>query len=349
MIIKVRLGTRDDIDALVEVNCSAVETWHHFSIKGRGDTASYNELSPWERTMHGGPWMDHSALARYWDDIDQLGIVPLVAEFDRRVVGHLDLIFSDEQPLGDFLYLDVLMIHKAYRRKGAATALVKEAEKLAENRKVGLMLVRPEQYEGPSGLTYRSCGFEKAFDVYEMETTISRAEIESKVQTMSIPRTQKAPIKTHIMICGWISISRKTWYYTVNPNLDDLYRFSASDLTLSAKIATRTYFLRVQQNFFNHTKGALFLWAPLPLDGKELRATFRASKSAARWLGIRTLTTRTIERYVSMLEKQGFRKGSKTDTYLAKKLSHGDPKPSFNRRETKPLRMTAEFEESPFY
>jgi len=91
---------------------------------------------------------------------------------------------------------------------------------------------------------------------------------------------------------------------------------------LSVKIATRSYFLCVQQNFFDHTKGALFLWAPLPLDRKGLRATFLASKFATWWLGIRTLTTRTIERYVSMLEKQGFRKGSKIDTYLAKKLSH---------------------------
>ncbi len=55
MTVKVRLGTRDDINALVEVNCSDVETWHHFSIKGRGDPASYLELNPWERTMHGGP------------------------------------------------------------------------------------------------------------------------------------------------------------------------------------------------------------------------------------------------------------------------------------------------------
>jgi len=54
MSISVRLGTRDDIDALVEMECSDVETWYHFSSDGRGDPAAYDELSPFERTMHGG-------------------------------------------------------------------------------------------------------------------------------------------------------------------------------------------------------------------------------------------------------------------------------------------------------
>ena len=64
--VKVRFGTRDDIDALVEVDCSDVETWYHYSSEGRSNPASYDELSSWERVMHGGPWMDRSALIEYW-------------------------------------------------------------------------------------------------------------------------------------------------------------------------------------------------------------------------------------------------------------------------------------------
>jgi len=118
MSIRVRLGTKDDIPALVEVECSDVEEWHHFSPEGRGEKASYDELSSLERVMHGGPWMDPEALAEYWKVIERLGIIPLVAEIDGKVVGHLDVVFSDELPLGRFLYLDVLTVHKAYRRGG---------------------------------------------------------------------------------------------------------------------------------------------------------------------------------------------------------------------------------------
>ena len=75
MATKVRAGTKDDIDALVEVDCSDVEKWYHYSPEGRGEQASYDELSPLERTMHGGPWMDPTALTKYWKTIERLCIV----------------------------------------------------------------------------------------------------------------------------------------------------------------------------------------------------------------------------------------------------------------------------------
>ncbi|GAG24599.1 unnamed protein product, partial [marine sediment metagenome] len=95
MDINVRFGTRDDIDALVEVECSDKETWYHYSSKGRGAPASYEALSSMERYMQGGPWMDPTALRNYWDHIDRLSIIPVVAEIDGKIVGHLDVLFSD--------------------------------------------------------------------------------------------------------------------------------------------------------------------------------------------------------------------------------------------------------------
>ena len=316
MGINVRLGTRDDIDALVEVECSDVETWYHYSSEGRGDPAPYDELSSLERVMHGGPWMDPGTLIKYWDDIERLKIVPLVAEIEGKVAGHLDVIFGDELPLGRFLYLDVLMVHKAYRRRGIATALIKEAERLAGRRGVRSILVSPEKYEGPSGLTYRSCGFEKAFDVYQLDTSTDHPQFPSGVQLVSIPRLQEAPVRTHPMICAWYNISTKTWYYGINPDLERLHAFSCHQLALSALTNNRTYFFHIQQNRFDSSKGTLCLWAPAPLNEKELLGIFQASRTSASWLGIEVLTTKTIKRYVSTLEKADFKVKSKGEPYL---------------------------------
>lgn len=320
MGITTRVGARDDIDALVDVYCSDVETWYHFSSKGRGDPASYDELTSLERFMHGGPWMDPTALAKYWENIDRLGIIPLVAEVSGKVVGHLDIIFGDELPLGRFLYLDVMMVHKAYRRRGVARILIREAERLARGRKVGFMLVEPQKYEGPSGLTYRSCGFEKAFETYRLETSINQPEIPIGVQLVSIPRYQEAPVKTHTMICGWYNISAKTWDYGINPDLEFLHAFSCHELALSALSNGSTYFFHLQQKRFDQSKGTLCLWAPTPMNQKELRDIFQASKAAASWLGIKTLTTKTVERYISTLEKLGFKIKSKGEPYLIKSI-----------------------------
>lgn len=193
MNVSVRIGTREDIDALVGVERSAVDEWYHVSKDGRGGLTSYEELSTWERVMHGGSWMDATALEKYWERMERIGIMPLVAEVDGEVVGHLDIIVSEERPLGRFLFLDVLMVHKAHRRNGVASALIKEAEKIAKRKDLEFMLVKPEAYEGPSGMTYRSLGFEKAFEVQSVNMSVSTIEHSPRVLLTSIPHQQESP------------------------------------------------------------------------------------------------------------------------------------------------------------
>jgi ribosomal protein S18 acetylase RimI-like enzyme len=319
--IKVRLAATDDIDALVEVECSGVDTWYHYSSKGRGDQASYAELKSWERVMHGGPWMDVTALAEYWKRIERLGIKPLVAEVNGKVVGHLDVIFSDELPLGRFLYLDVLTVHKAYRRLGIASILINEAERLGKHEKAKLMLVQPEEYEGASGLTYRSCGFEKAFDTFNLKTTVNHPKIPPGTQLVSIPHTQEAPLKTHTLVCGWYNIGAKMWDNGVNPYLELLHALSCSQLVLSAPTNKGTYFLHLKHDYFDHSRGILCLWAPTPSPNqKVLKHIFQAAKTLASSLGIKELTTITIEKHTDLLRVAGFALKSKAEPYLIKKL-----------------------------
>lgn len=70
MTVKVRRAEKNDIPAIVEVNCSDVEQWYHFTPRGRAGPASYEELSSWERVMHGGPWMRRrfQITGREWRD-----------------------------------------------------------------------------------------------------------------------------------------------------------------------------------------------------------------------------------------------------------------------------------------
>lgn len=145
--------------------------------------------------MHRGPWMDRSELAKYWQYMEQLGIITLAAELNGEIVGHLDVLFSDELPLGSFLYLDVLRVHKAYRRRGVARALIWEAERIAREGKVNFMLVNPKEYEGPSGLTYRSCSFEKAFDTYDVKMVAGNTVIPPEIRLAPITLAKNPLLK----------------------------------------------------------------------------------------------------------------------------------------------------------
>lgn len=320
MSIKVRLGKREDIKALVEVECSDIDVWYHYSPEGRGNPASYGELTSWERVMHGGPWMDAAALNKYWDRIERLGIIPLVAEFKGKVVGHLDVIFSEEPELGLFLYLDVLTVHRNFRGIGVATALIEEAVKLAKERKVEFMLVQPEEYEGPSGLTYRRCGFKKAFNAYSFEMATKNAKIQSGARLMSIAQDQRAPLKTHTMLCGWYNISEKIWDYAVNPDVEILQAFSCHQLTFSILVNGSIHYVGLKQNYFDHLTATLCLWAPTPLNEKSLTTVFSTASAIAKCLGIKKLVTCSIEKYVALLQKLGLTLKSVEDTFLKLEL-----------------------------
>jgi GNAT superfamily N-acetyltransferase len=269
--------------------------------------------------MQGGPWMDPTALRSYWKHIDRLSIIPLVAEIDGKIVGHLDVLFSEELLLGQFLYLDVLFVHKAFRRRGVAGVLIQQAENLATLRQVDVMLVTPQAYEGPAGLTYRKYGFKKYLETFNLELSIKSLELSSEITIDTIPQTQKTPIKTHHMLCGWNNISKKMWDYSINANREFLNTFSVRHSTCSSLINRKQYFFYVRNDFFSE-KGSLNFWAPSPLNQNEIEVMFNEVKTSATRLGIQTLKTKTLERYVSTLENTGFTKKSKGEPYLIKKI-----------------------------
>jgi hypothetical protein len=129
----------------------------------------------------------------------------------------------------------------------------------------------------------------------------------------------KAPVKTHEMVCGWYNISVKTWHYGMNPDLDRLCFFSCHELVLSALTNEDVFFFHLQQDRYDHSSGTLVLWSPASsIDSAMLKTIFKTVKASASWLGIKKLGTKTLERYVSLLEEMGWKKTSQVEPYLTK-------------------------------
>jgi len=307
--VRVRVGSRCDIPALVEVE--------------RSDTL------PWS------PWMDVEALSRHWDHIERVGIIPLVAELEGRVVGHLDVVLTEEPPLGSYLYLDVLVVHKAYRRRGVATMLIEEVERIARERAVDMLLVNPEDYEGPSGLTYRSMGFERMFEFHRVAMSCGDLKMPEGLSLNIIPRGWPAPLKTHEMVCRAPNVSVNMWDYAVNPltySRTDVLEYHWRDLALWFSSRGWVSYVCLNQSPRNLAEVSVETWVPAQLDEESLGETFSAVKALASMLKANTIATYAFGDRLDLLRRFGFEDRGKCEPWLAKRIASSDtPKRSQSR------------------
>jgi len=151
------------VQGITEVHCSDVEKWYKWKGSEKVE-ASYRELSIEERFLHGGPWMSVETCAIHLNYILASEQYPLVAELNGRIVGELELYVGEERgKLGKTAFIDIIVVHKNFRRRGIGKALINEARRIAIEEGCDTLSVWPEERAVPF---YRKCGLrEVAYNV----------------------------------------------------------------------------------------------------------------------------------------------------------------------------------------
>jgi len=131
----------------------------------------------------GGVWMHRDSCAEHLSIFRRYGGEIFVAELDRRVVGHIEVIVDANRNVGEYAYISVLMVHRDYRRKGVGRKLVEAAIDYAREKGQNKILVAAEEQ---SVGFYKKLGFvaeEEWLSVYVprqrsriMPTTIKKEE-----------------------------------------------------------------------------------------------------------------------------------------------------------------------------
>jgi len=318
-VLRTRKATIKDLPSLVDINKSDVTEWHHFDRNGRGAKTSYEELTEWERTMHGGPWMDLHSLRKYWSFAEKLGIICLVAEMNNRVVGHLDIIPTRERELGEYLYLDVFMVHRLFRRHGVGTELLKAAESLAVKKDLPRMIVLAD-YDEPGGLTYRKFGFKAFLEMCTLEVRTDDALMPSGVKIVNPPF--EPPLDSHHLICGWFNTPMKLWKLSLGYPWDqqlDPFEWHRFILSLITESGIAHFLLR--PCYPERTKFDVCLWVPPSIEETDLSKAVLSIKTMGKTLGAKTLTTIAFEKDRKTLEAGGFTWIKRHDPLLSKEIS----------------------------
>jgi len=112
MDVSVRPAVAADSPALLAIHHGQTDfggQWYENPFSG-GREARFEDLTPAQRWLHGGPWMDPHLLDLHVRRTAANGGAVLVAERDGRVVGSADLWRADEPlPLGPYLDVTTLV------------------------------------------------------------------------------------------------------------------------------------------------------------------------------------------------------------------------------------------------
>jgi len=229
MTIQIRLASLDDIEEIVGIHCSSIDKWFKY-VDGEKIEAKYEELSIAERWAHGGPWMSIETCAVHVNYILTWGHYPLVAVLDNRVVGELELYIGYESdPLYHHGFIDVLEVHKEFRRRGIGRRLVKKAIEISREKNCNSIAVWPD----PNAVEfYKKCGINKiAFHVKYIKLDLSNIR-SLNPESLSIKRF---PV-SYDELKNWVFVSprilssfvtwiKSRWRYAVEENI--VVRFEA--------------------------------------------------------------------------------------------------------------------------
>ena len=207
---RVRLATLDDVRGIVDVHCSDVKRWYK-RVGGRRAEARYEDLSVEERFEHGGPWMSVETCAVHLNYVLVSGQHPLVAELEGKIIGELELYVGEEcGRLGKTAFIDVLEVHRDYRRRGVGRALVEGARRIAVEEGCETLSVWPE--ERAVGF-YRKCGLgEEVYGiVHVVVDTASAKEPEGAMRAVERELTSYDDLANKLFVTPRMFSSFAAW------------------------------------------------------------------------------------------------------------------------------------------
>ncbi|MCX8068444.1 MAG: GNAT family N-acetyltransferase [Anaerolineae bacterium] len=264
--LTIRPATPQDAPAITALHCSHIQVWRR---GGVGEPVSFDDLTPYERWLHGGPWMDVQTCAAYLDRWLGAGHLVLLALWDGEVVGEAEFVEDEEPPpYGHVLHLSLLFVHAAHLRRGVGRALVEAGVHLARERGCSALTTQPEREAEPF---YRRVGFEPWLWLREWQAPARKAPLPADLRRAS---DALYPVGEELVLrVGRYQASRHMWY--------ELEMWSLVGLPWGRWVFP-PFWLGLRAQPLNPTQADGFVWGPPEAD---LIPAIRALQALAGEMG----------------------------------------------------------------
>lgn len=276
--MKIRMARLEDAKGITEVHCSDIEKWYRY-IEGKKIEDAYENLTIRERYLHGGPWMSVESCAIHLNTLLLENQYPIVAEINGKVVGHAEVLISEEPIKGEMKRiadLDVLEVHKKFRRRGVGRAILEYLFELAKDKECELITVTPD----PNAVGfYSKLGFNET--VYSgLSVNIDLSEMPKREVNVKMEEFPWEKIKTKEMTFGKFQSSYHHWF-AIKDKI-----FGINDrIYYETGIMEHKYYYILKESFSNPKIVYLYLWGENPKEALSFAI------NRAKYLGFKTLRT----------------------------------------------------------
>lgn len=268
----VRLATLDDTAAICRLFRAPIAVWQRLDADGRVEDVRYDDLTIYERWLHGGSWMSLETAAIQLGQLLGGAGLALVAEVGGQVAGYAEAYHGVEPvPFGDHLHLAHLIVHPDRAGQGIEQALLAALFEQAAGVRARTITVSRVGAAADAGATY---------DGYTLRTLcqIRRLSLAARTGQIFYRATEHRnpdPMQIHgwHMPVGRLTSARQEWEHLWPHTWEIIPEIRAQRThRLHLAAAGQEAFVCCRQQLYDPRSADVSVWSPKPLTNQLVSA-----------------------------------------------------------------------------
>jgi len=289
---QVREAGLDDVSAITELARSRITKWQRISDDGQIEDVAYDDLTVYERWLHGGPWMSVETGSLQLSHLRRGAGMPMVVETDGQVVAYAEVYVGGEPtPIGRHLHLTAPTVYTQYMGGSADDALLQWLIDYAGKQHFKRVTANCAANDEQATQFYEKHGMTVIEEVSRMMTPAKSGQVFYKA--VEHPDPDAAQIDGWFMNIGRLGSARHQWESLWHGTFDSIPEVKAL-LThrLRFNAAGNDAFVLIRQQLYRKRNADVYCWTPKPPTGQLITAICDwANREAYRRLVMPTISS----------------------------------------------------------
>ncbi|MGB7340835.1 MAG: hypothetical protein WBC91_18200 [Phototrophicaceae bacterium] len=289
----VRQAILDDTRAICHLFIASIDRWQRMTADGQVEDVTYDDLSIYDRWLHGGAWMSVETGALWLSHLASGKGLALVHHDQKSITGYAEATISQEAaPYGKHLHINALIGTSDDIRTALLMQLIREAQK------IGKISVSSALYDAPKLAFYRGFEFNNLIQVQRVHVRAQGASVgfykvtehhntdANQINGWQMPLGRMESARYH-----WEVLWAQLWHAVPELQAHRIHR-------LQFNAGGQDAFIVVQEQLYNPRNAEIFCWTPKALTANLIGAI----RDWTYKTGYRTLTMAVDENVAKIFD-----------------------------------------------